>query len=213
MKLILSGDFPPEGVSRVLGDLRGILPALDLETSIHRSSDPPSGIEMIGDASEWIAHLGTAASWFLAEHLRRESGKVVPAPAGSGRVSADEMNSPVWVVARSLLDLFRIAGSHEMRMRFGIPLPDRRFGATLLLRDRDEQSVALSIAGFINVVSHLEEFVRRELSGGKKSTGPVDMTPHPDGTVVVRWLDADTMSYHETTLRKRKNGEESGRSE
>jgi hypothetical protein len=206
MKLILSGNFPREAVSRVLADLREILPILDVETSIQRSSDQRFGLQVIGDVSEWTSPLATAASSFLTERHRRGPGKGVPPPGSTPILSPDVANSPLRLVARSLLDLFRTASSHEIRMRLGIPLPDHRFGTTLVIREGDEESVALSIAGFVSMLTDIEDFIRNELSGAKRSTGPVDVTPLPDGTMVVRWLDADTMNYHETTLRKQKGG-------
>lgn len=206
MKLILSGNFPREAVGKVLADLRGILPVVDLETSLHRSSDPPSGFQMIGDVSEWTSPLGIAATSFLTLHRERKPGGPDPISASGTLSSGVDQISPLRLVARSILDLQHSCNSRDIRIRLGIPLPDHRFGMTLVLTESDEESIALSIAGFVSMLTDLEEFIRRDLSRGKRSTGPVDVTPLPDGAIVVRWLDADTMKYHETTLRKQKEG-------
>jgi len=202
MKIVISGDIPGEAVNRVLADLREILPILDVETSLQRSSEPPSGFQMIGNVSEWTSPLGSAASSFIALHRGRLSGKPGPT-SGSGTLSSgDDQTSPLQLVARSIIDLQRSCRSDGIRIRMGIPLPDQRFGTNLVLSGADEESVAFSIAGFVTMLTHVEDFIRHELSGAKRSAGPVQLTQFPDGRAVLCWLDADTMSYHEKTLEK-----------
>jgi hypothetical protein len=200
MKLVLSGNLHEETTIRVLTDLRKILPITDVETSIHRSSDLSSGFQMIGDVSEWTSPLGPAASSFLTEHRQRSPGKRSPRPADSPLSSTGEELSPLRLVARSLAELLEANKSHELRIRLGIPAPDRRFGTNLVLREGDENVLALSIASLIDRLTDLEAFIRNELSGPNESTGPVDVTPMLDGSLVVRWLDAATLKYHETAL-------------
>jgi hypothetical protein len=202
MKLVLSGDIPHETVSRVLTDLKEILPVVEVETSLQRSSEPRYAFQMIGDVPEWTSSLGSAALSLIAIYRGRQSGKEGPL-SGSRTLSSDvSETSPLQLVARSIIDLQRSCRSNGIKIRMGIPLPDQRFGTNLVLSGADEESVAFSIAGFVTMLSDVEEFIRHELSGAKRSTGPVQLIQFPDGTAVLSWLDADTMSYHETTLGK-----------
>jgi hypothetical protein len=206
MKVVLSGDFPEEGVRHLLTELRKILPILEVETSFRGLSSPASAFHMLGNVSEWKSSLGIAASEFIAEHRQMTQRRIGLETVPRTLPLSSDRDSSLQQFARSLRELFRTTSSDELKVRLGIPMPDHRFGATLNLHDADEESIALSIAAFVDQITDLEEFIRRELSGERKSAGPVDVTPHPDGTLVIRWLDAAAMNYHETTLGRQITG-------
>ena len=205
MKVISTSDVPLSAL-RSLADELGEEFELEVDESqvFLRSTDPPSWVTFLAEASWWNKLLGAYAALYVAE-LVKEAAKETWRSRGKALVAAKSAGHQLRRLAASVAELrSRLSGPTTLGL--GLPVPDELFSTRLTLDGTDPDELAIQIALFIHHLPALSQLISTHaLADGNAGTG-VFLRLRDDGALLVSWHDRHTLKIHEHVLEMRVSG-------
>ena len=160
-----------------------------------RSADPPSIIELLGAVALWVP-LAAAAKAYLEQIAKRAGDATWDSLASLFK--GKEMN-PIIDIATTLSTVVdEIDG--EVKIVFGLNIPDEIFETTISANARDPAEVARALSSFVVHAELLSEFIHSEFEQGRKPLGPVIITLQDDGRLLLKWCDQTDFQVREKYL-------------
>ena len=150
------------------------------------SADPPSFIQLLGDAGTWLPLSAAAAAYLatLAKHL---------ADATWDKISNRNEVKPITDVATTLATAAeRVDG--KVGIFFGLDIPDDHFGTSVSIDSSDPEAVACVLACFIVHVEQLSKAMQAEVAAGRVPAGPA-IIELQDDSLLVRWQTRDGRAH------------------
>jgi hypothetical protein len=157
--------------------------------SVHlKAAEPPSYVEIVARAVEWITPFKAAATVFLAQ-LAKEAAK--DAWANKAEIADALKNAaagPLRVAAQAIGRALRAASRHP-DIHLGVGDLEGVFGTFLVFKPEDEVESAWVLARFVVHAETIERLIKAEVASGRGVLGPAQILLEPNGRVRVVWLD------------------------
>ena len=162
---------------------------------LQASADPPSVLELIGDALSWLP-LKAAATVYLAT-LAKRAGE-----ATWDRLTSLRENNEVKPFTDVVKTLRKTADSvnGKVTILFGLNIPNDDFGTAMPVELDDPEEAARRLASFIAHVEQIAKAMQAEVDAGRAPLGRAIIEPQDDGSLLVRWLARADDSYHELRI-------------
>ena len=157
----------------------------------HFSADPPSYVQLLGDAGAWQV-LRAAAVVFLTAAVatlgKRATDAIWDKIANRNDVKplADVATTLATAVARV---------DREGAISFGLNIPDDYFGTSIRIKSSDPGEVAHVLACFLVHVDQLSTVMQAEVAAGRAPFGPAIIARQDDESLVVRWKTQDGRAH------------------
>ena len=152
-----------------------------------QSVDPPSLVQLLGDAAAWLP-LSAPAAVYLATLAKKA------AEATWDKIANRNDVKPLADVATTLATAAaRVDG--EVEITTGLNIPDDRFGTSISIKSSDPEAVARVLACFIVHVEQLSKAMQDEIAAGRMPLGPAVIDLQSDGSLLVRWRTRDGRAH------------------
>ena len=192
LKLTLSGKFDAEAIRTELSEHLEVNEPSFLASF---TADPPSFLQILGDALSWLP-LKAAATIYLAALAKRAGD------ATWDRLASLFENNEVKPLADVAKTLEKAANSvnGKVTISVGLNIPDDHFGTVMPIKPDDPEKTAHELASFIAHVEQLSRAMQTEVESGYAPLGRAIIEPQDDGSLLVRWRARADDSYHELRI-------------
>ena len=154
---------------------------------IRRSVDPPSLVQLLGDATAWLP-LKAAAAVYLATLAKRA------AEATWDKIANRNDVKPITDVATTLATAAeRVDG--EVTISFGLNIPSDYLGTVMFFESPDSEEVARALFCFIAHVEQLSTAMQAEVAAGREPAVSAVIELQDDKSLVVRWWTRDGRAH------------------
>ncbi len=197
--LIVTLDVPEEAREALKAEAAPVLRIDDGREVVLLSADPPSFIRVLADAIDWTLPLKAAAGVFLSQLAKNMADDLWKNKADIAKAMGSAAAFPI----RKLLGAFEKAREISRKsttFAVGVPVPDDYFGATVTVPMNSTEDSAVTLAIFVHHAQEIEHTLQQHLSGGHKIVGPVQVRSEPNGSVLLVWMDRDSLSTVEVRL-------------
>ena len=148
-----------------------------------RSTDPPSFIQILGDAVIWAPLTVAAGTYFsvLAKHA---------ADATWNRMTSLRKNKETEPLVEVVDTLLNAANSIEGKVEiiFGLNVPDDSFGTVIsTTNEHPPEHVLHLLASFVMSDDELSEIVQAEIAAGRAPLGRINVEVCANGDLVAKW--------------------------
>jgi hypothetical protein len=190
MKLIVTADIPPD-VRQELHDGWQPLGSLEQAGEVFlKSAEPPSFIQIMADALQWLSPLKVAATIFLSQLAKEAATDIYKNKQQIGRALANAAAAPLRLAAAALKRA-RESSLRPPGLVVGLPIPDDYFGTALWLPGDSEEDIAWLVARFVVRAQIIEQLIQAEISAGRLPLGRVQVIPTDTGGFLLRWVDQE----------------------
>ena len=193
LRLLVTDDIPAttqRGLIDAWQDFGALEPAGVISL---RSADPPSFIQIMGEAVQWLSPLKVAATVFLSQLAKDAASDVYKNKAKIAQALAQIGAAPLRLVAESLKRV-RDESPRQPRIVLGLSIPDDYFGTALSITDHSEEEVAYLIAGFVMRAEVIQQLVQAEVDAGRPPLGRVQVMCSDGGFKLV-WMDQQSVEH------------------
>ena len=181
LKLVLSEKFDAEAIR---AELREHLKVSEPRLMLLRSADPPSILNLLGDAQAWLP-LKVAAAVYLSTLAKRAGGATWEGLASL--LKSNEVK-PLADVAKTLATAANSVDG-KVTMTVGLNIPDDHFGTAISIKPGPpEQVTRILLASFVVHVEQIEEAMRAEIEAGRTPLGRAKIELQEDGSLLVSWV-------------------------
>ena len=189
MELVLSEKFDVETIQAELSEY---LKVSEPKLMLLRSADPPSILNLLGDAQAWLP-LKAAAAVYLSTLAKRAGDATWEGLASL--LKSNEVK-PFADVAKTLATAANSVDG-KVTMTVGLNIPDDHFGTAISIKpDPPEQVTRILLASFVVHVEQIEEAMRAEIEAGRTPLGGAKIELQEDGSLLVSWVaQADSSCY------------------
>ena len=188
LKLVLSKKFDAEAIRAELSEY---LKVSEPKLIFFKSVDPPSIIQLLGDAGAWLP-LGAAATVYLSTLAKRAADATWDQLASLRK--SNEVK-PLTAVAKTLATAADSVDG-QVTIRVGLDIPDDYDGVAISIKPGDPEEVARVLASFIVHVEQLAETMRTEVEAGRRPFGGARIELQDDGSLLVSWVVAQADFSH-----------------
>ena len=195
LRLVLTEKFTETDASEIRTALNRHLRVSKPRRYYRASIDPPSVIQLLGDAALWLP-LVTAATAFAKSFFSTLGKRMANAACDSwaARKESKDIEPLVDVVNALVSAADRVGG--RVIIGIGLNIPDDFFGTVISTESRDPLEVARTLASFVVRAEKIPDAVQAEIERGYKPLGPFVMELEQDGSVTIRWTAAsDSKTY------------------
>ena len=190
MRLIVTADILPD-VRQELHAAWQPLGGLEEASEVFlKSAEPPSFIQIMGEALQWLPLLKVATTVFLAQLAKEAATDIYKHKQHIGRALTNAGAAPLRLVAAALKKA-RDSSPRRPGLFIGVPLPDDHFGTALSLPGDSEEEIASLVARFVVRVQAIEQLIQAEISAGRSPLGRVQVIPKGTEGFLLRWLDQE----------------------
>jgi hypothetical protein len=163
-----------------------------------RSTDAPSWVTFLAEASWWSKLLAAYAALYVAE-IVKEAGKDTWRNRAKALSAAKTAGNRLRELADAVADLRRRVGA-PTTLGIGLPVPNEFFSTRLTLEGTDSDELVPQLALFIHHLPALSRFIAEQgLADGRVATG-LFLRLRDDGALLVSWHDRLTLEIHEHVL-------------
>ena len=195
LNLSVSGKLDEHDVQTIRIALGNYVKVGNPSRVFQRSADPPSIIELLGEVPLW-APLAVAAAAYFSQIAKRAGDATWDSLAS--RFKGKEIN-PIIDIATTLSTVVdEING--EVKIVFGLNIPDEIFGTTISANARDPAEVARALSSFVVHADLISEFLHTEFEQGRKPIGSVIVNLQDDGRLLLKWCDQTDFQVREKYL-------------
>lgn len=196
LTLTLTDNFDAETIREKLGKH---LTVDEPQFVYSRAGDPPSVLQLLGDALSWEPLMKAAAA-LVALYLK---GAVTRA----GSDTWDALKSllkrneakPLADVAKTL-EVAVNSVSGEIRIGVGLSIPDDYFGTTMYIKPSSSEEIACRLAFFVVQAKPISEFMQAEIAAGHMPLGGATVELCSDGSLLITWVSQADSSRHELRI-------------
>ena len=192
LKLALSEKFDAEAIRAELSEH---LKVREPEFLVFKAVDPPSVLQLLGDALSWLP-LKAAAAVYLSTLAKRAADAT-----WDGLVSLFNSNEvkPLVDVAKTLATA---ADSVDGKVTIGVGLniPDDHFGTAISIKPGDPEEMARVLASFIVHAEQISKAMQAEIETGRTPLGGAIIELQDDGSLLVSWVAQADFSRHELRI-------------
>ena len=195
LNLKLTEKFDPENAAAIRAELSEYLKVSEPHFIIMRSVDPPSFVQILGDASAWLP-LKAAATVYLATLAKRAADATwnkLTSLLGSNEVK------PLANVAKTLATAADSVDG-EVAIVVGLNIPDDHVGTAISIKSGDPEEVAHVLASFIDHVERISKAMKVEVEAGRTPLGRAIIELQDDGSLLIRWVAQTDFSRHELRI-------------
>ena len=158
-----------------------------------KSAEPPSILQLLGDALAWLP-LKVAAGVYLST-LAKRAGDATWDWLGS-RFSSSEMR-PLANVAKTLAKAANSVNG-KATILVGLNIPDDSFGTAISIESGDPEEIARVLASFIVHVEQISKAMRAEVEAGRPPWSAwIEL--QDNGSLLVSWM-TDDFCRHELRI-------------
>ena len=180
----------------IRAELSEYLKVSEPRSNIAQSVDPPSFLQLLGDASAWLP-LKAAAAVYLSTLAKRAAdatwNQLVESLFKSNEVK------PLTDVAKTLATAVDSVDG-KVALVVGLNIPDDYLETVMSInKPSDPAEVARVLASFVVHVEQISETMRAEVEAGSKPIGRAFIELQDDGSLLVRWVETD-FSHHELRI-------------
>lgn len=154
--------------------------------ALFSSADPPSFVQLLGDATAWLP-LKAAAAIYLGTLVKRA------ADATWDKIVNKDVK-PITDVATTLATAAeRVDG--KVRISFGLNIPSDYFGTVMFFESPYSEEVARALAYFIIHAEPLSTAMQAEVAAGREPAVSAVIELQDDKSLVVRWWTRDGRAH------------------
>ena len=192
LKLVLSEKFDAEAIRAELSEH---LKVSKPEFLFFKAADPPSIIQLLGDAVAWLP-LKVAATFYLSTLAKRAGD------ATWNRLASLFNRNEVKPLADVAKTLVTAANSVDGKVTIvvGLNIPDDRSGTAIFIKPSDPEEVARVLASFIVHVEEISKAMEAEVEAGRAPLDGVRIELQDNGSLLVSWRAQADSSYHELRI-------------
>ena len=174
---------------------------VDKPTFVHsRGADPPSVLQLLGDALSWsplIAAATAVVTVYLSTLAKRAANDTWD---GLKSLLKSNEAKPLADVAKTLeVAANSVTGDREIRIGVGLSIPDDYFGTTMYIKPSDFEEIAYRLALFVVQAEKISKSMQAEIEAGHAPFGRAIIELHHGGGLLIRWVQAD-FSHHELRI-------------
>lgn len=199
MQIVSTSDVPLSLLHEWASELdAGFETAVD-QGQVHlRSTEAPSWVTFLAEASWWSQLLAAYAALYVAE-IVKEAAKDTWRGRAKALGAAKGAGSRLWELAKAVADLRRRVGA-PTTLSIGLPVPNEFFGTRLTLEGSEPDELLPQLALFVHHLPALSRFISEAgLADGRVATG-LSLRLRDDGALLVSWHDRQTLDIHEHVL-------------
>lgn len=197
--LIVTLEVPQEAREVLKAEAAPLLSIVDVHELVLLSADIHSFIKVLADALDWTLPFKAAAGVFLSQLAKNMADDLwknrVEITKALGSAAAFPIRKLIGAIEKA-----REISGELTTFAVGVPVPDDHFGATVTLPGNSTESSAVTFAIFVHHAQEIERTLHQYISAGRGIVGPVRVRPEPDGSVVLVWMDRDSLSAVEVRL-------------
>ena len=194
LKLVLSEKFDAEAIRAELSEH---LKVSEPNFLFFKSADPPSIIQLLGDAVAWLP-LSAPAAVYLSTLAKRAADATWDGLAS--RFNSNEVK-PLTAVAKTLATAADSVG-RKVTIVVGLNIPDDRHGTAISINPGNPEEVAHVLASFIVHVEQISKAMESEVKAGRAPLNGARIELQDDGSLLLSWEASDDFSRHELRFRK-----------
>lgn len=195
LKLMLSENFGTVNAKPIRAELSKYLKVSEPCVAVTRSIDPPSFLQLLGDALDWLP-LKAAAAFYLSTLAKRAGDATWD---GLTALFNSKEVKPLAEVAKTLTEAANKVNG-EVTIVAGLNIPDDHFGTAISIKPGDPEEVARVLASFIVHVEQIKKAMRAEIEAGNKPLGPAFIKLQEDGSLRVSWVAQADLRRHELRI-------------
>lgn len=197
LNLTLSERFATEDPDALCAALSAHLSLGKTRFLVRMSADPPSVIQLVGNAAAWLPLAAPAAVYFstLAKRAGDASWDAI-----ASRLKSTEAR-PLADVATTLTET-SIKSAGKVEIIFGLNIPDDHFCTGVRIKDANPAAVAYNLAAFVLHVEDLEGVMLAEIEAGNAPFGQVTVDVQDAGSLLVKWRSQPGLKEHERRFSK-----------
>ena len=155
--------------------------------TFRKSADPPSLVQLLGDATAWLP-LKAAAAVYLGTLAKRA------AEATWDKIATRNEVKPLVEVATTLATAAaRVDG--EVEIAVGLNIPDDHSGTSITIKSSDPEVVTRVLACFGVQVEQLSKAMQDEVAEGRRPLGRAIIELQDDESLLVRWRTRDGRAH------------------
>ena len=192
LKLALSEKFDAEAIRAELSEH---LKVSEPKFLLFKAVDPPSVLQLLGDAGAWLP-LSAAAAVYLSTLAKRAADATWDRLASL--FNSNEVK-PLADVAKTLATAANSVDG-EVTIAVGLNIPDDHFGTAISIKPGDPEEVARVLASFIVHVEQISKAMRGEVEAGRTPLGGASIELQDDGSLLVSWVARSTHRRHELRI-------------
>ena len=192
LKLVLSKKLDAEAIRAELSEH---LKVSEPKFLFFKAVDPPSVLQLLGDAGAWLP-LSAAAAFYLSTLAKRAADAT-----WDGLASLFNSNEvkPLADVSKTLATA---ADSVDAKVSIvvGLNIPDDHFGTAISIKPGDPEDVGRVLASFIVHVEQISKAMEAEVKAGRTPHGRASIELQHNGSLLVSWMAQDDFSRHELRI-------------
>ena len=188
LRLFVTDDIP-ESTRRELVDAWKDIGGLERAGVVFlRSAEPPSFIQIMGEALQWLSPLKVAATVFLSQLAKEAATEIYKNKAKIAEALAQAAAAPLRRAAASLKQARHQSPRHP-RVVLGLSMPDDYFGTALSITHESEEEIAYLLASFVTKAEAIQQVIQAEIDAGRRPLGRVQVVPTGAGGLRLVWMD------------------------
>ena len=195
-ELNLALTFDAKKAEAIRAELSEHLQVSEPRSIILQSADPPSFLQLLGDASAWLP-LKAAAAVYLSTLAKRAGD------ATWNRLEtlfhSNEVK-PLGSVAKTLATAADSLGGSEVTVIVGLNIPDDIYGTVISIKPGDPEEVARVLASFIVHAEQISKAMRAEIESNRTPLGRAIIELQDDGSLLVSWVAQADSSRHDLRI-------------
>ena len=199
MSLVLSEKFTAEDAASIRAELGRRLQVGKPVSLRQRSIDPPSVIQLLGEAAAWLP-LVVAATAFAKSFFGTLGKKAADAAwerAAEWKENKD-LEPLVDVVTALIAAADRVGGT--VRIVIGLNIPDDYAGTEISTYSRDPMEVARILSAFVVRAEKIAATVKAEIESGDAPAAEFFLELEHDGSVTIRWFAGSDLKKYEKRI-------------
>lgn len=188
LRLLVTDDIP-ESTRRDLVDAWEPIGGLERAGAVSlKSADPPSFIQIMGEALQWLSPLKVAAAVFLSQLAKEAATDIYKNKRKIAQALAQAGAAPLRRATAALKRARKESPRHP-GLVIGLSIPDDYFGTALSIRHDSDEDIACLLAAFVTKAEAIEEVLQAELRAGRPPLGRVQVIPTVAGGFRLAWMD------------------------
>ena len=196
LTLTLTDNFDAETIR---GELSKHLTVDEPKFVYLRAADPPSVLQLLGDALSWsplIAAATAVVTVYLSTLAKRAANDTWD---GLKSLLKSNEAKPLADMAKTL-EVAANSVTGEIRIGVGLSIPDDYFGTTMYIKPSTSEEMAYRLAFFVVQAEPISKSMQAEIAAGHTPLGGATIELCSDGSLLITWVSQADSSRHELRI-------------
>ena len=193
------GPLDPAGGNSLRAALNKHLPVGKPRYLMHRTADPQSFIQLLGEVDSWTLLRASATVFFTAYLATLGKHAADATRYGIASLLKRKEAKPLVEFAKTLSAEAQKVGK-TADIFIGLSIPDDYNGTLVSVRSRNPADVALAAAAIIFYAEDIWSTMQTEISVSGTPAGPVLVTIEEDGSLLLKWKSGPKFEEREARI-------------